>query len=522
MVRYRIGCAGTALPAACEVLPDAPPPPPPAIASLANEGVAAEPVSSTEILQWYSGNGASWVVTQHSPLVSYCATYDLCDLAYAFDGTASNPVGRSIDFAGPNRQPAPWTLTIDMGTRRTWGHWRVAGHPWYSFGDARLKYEDASGEMMVVPGSQVTWSTAPLGPSAPSFVVGHFTAPVTAQRFQIELLSATNTDHQARYQLYLTEVQFGITMNVPPPPWKAPEAPPPSTSMTTASADVGVCTNSCASASDGDCDDGGPGSEFSLCDLGDDCDDCGTRGGGDPSSNSASAEPCFPSSALVTRADGSRARIADLRAGDKILATTANGDITHDTVSLFSLADDAAEAVFLTLTTEANQTLHLTPEHHLPIGPTCCTELKMAKHVAVGELIFAMGSDGALRKARVVHTSMVIARGLHSPLLTAGGFPIVDDIVTAFNQIEMVRLDSVLVPLALALCTPTASCSLLRRAVVTAECAYKSLLGNGVCKTFHYIDGLTVSGTGWLSTMLASEAMGAVARLAKHNGVVVK
>ena len=40
---------------------------------------------------------------------------------------------------------------------------------------------------------------------------------------------------------------------------------------------VGLCTNSCMYAGDGDCDDGGPGSDFSLCALGTDCSDCGPR-----------------------------------------------------------------------------------------------------------------------------------------------------------------------------------------------------------------------------------------------------
>lgn len=48
--------------------------------------------------------------------------------------------------------------------------------------------------------------------------------------------------------------------------------------------DPGLCTNTCTYASDGDCDDGGPFSDYSLCDLGTDCDDCGSRvdDGSDP------------------------------------------------------------------------------------------------------------------------------------------------------------------------------------------------------------------------------------------------
>ena len=37
------------------------------------------------------------------------------------------------------------------------------------------------------------------------------------------------------------------------------------------------CSNSCQFAGDGDCDDGGPNSSFSLCDIGTDCADCGPR-----------------------------------------------------------------------------------------------------------------------------------------------------------------------------------------------------------------------------------------------------
>lgn len=38
-----------------------------------------------------------------------------------------------------------------------------------------------------------------------------------------------------------------------------------------------LCSNTCSYAGDGDCDDGGPGSDFSLCEYGTDCEDCGCR-----------------------------------------------------------------------------------------------------------------------------------------------------------------------------------------------------------------------------------------------------
>jgi uncharacterized protein YceK len=37
------------------------------------------------------------------------------------------------------------------------------------------------------------------------------------------------------------------------------------------------CTNTCRTAFDTECDDGGPGSLYSICPLGTDCSDCGPR-----------------------------------------------------------------------------------------------------------------------------------------------------------------------------------------------------------------------------------------------------
>jgi len=38
-----------------------------------------------------------------------------------------------------------------------------------------------------------------------------------------------------------------------------------------------LCSNTCTWAGDGECDDGGPGSDYSVCDCGTDCQDCGAR-----------------------------------------------------------------------------------------------------------------------------------------------------------------------------------------------------------------------------------------------------
>ena len=55
------------------------------------------------------------------------------------------------------------------------------------------------------------------------------------------------------------------------------QSPSLSPGVTTPSTTASVCTDSCGFASDGECDDGGPGSDYDECDYGHDCTDCGTR-----------------------------------------------------------------------------------------------------------------------------------------------------------------------------------------------------------------------------------------------------
>ena len=68
-----------------------------------------------------------------------------------------------------------------------------------------------------------------------------------------------------RARLSLDDSLCTLTSPMPPP---SPSPPPLDAS----------CSNNCAHASDGDCDDGGSGSEFAYCPWASDCGDCGPRG----------------------------------------------------------------------------------------------------------------------------------------------------------------------------------------------------------------------------------------------------
>ena len=154
-------------------------------------------------------------------------------------------------------------------------------------------------------------------------------------------------------------------------------------------------------------------------------------------------DPCFPSAAVVTRADGTRARLDSVREGDAIVAATSDGALTTGTVSSLSTSKPQAEATFVKLKTTSAMEITLTPEHHLPVGDKCCSNLKKAKDVAVNERIWAV-RDGAVVADTVGKKEATIDKGLHSPVLTNGAFPVVDGVVTSFDRIESVTLASYL------------------------------------------------------------------------------
>jgi len=164
-------------------------------------------ISENRGVTFYSGHGAGWTVPSHSPLVPYAARYDLDTITAVFDGTPEAPLGKAIDFAGPNTQRPPYFLTIDMGTPMAFTHWRVAGHRHYRFGLVHLKYLDmATGEFAVIGGSECDYDKAC---EKDGFAYGTFDVPITAQVWQVCITSYANNNNQAKFQCYLTEAQFG-------------------------------------------------------------------------------------------------------------------------------------------------------------------------------------------------------------------------------------------------------------------------------------------------------------------------
>jgi len=214
---------------------------------------------------------------------------------------------------------------------------------------------------------------------------------------------------------------------------------------------------------------------------------------------------CFPADATVTRADGSSARMADLRQGDEIISATADGKLSVDTVSLFSMAQSDVRATFMTVSTNGplgEKQLTLTPDHRLPAGDSCCSNVVVASSLKAGHTVWVASADGTLAPQTVAEIALKIADGLYNPLMSHGGFPVVDGVVTAFNTIEMVQFDSYVVPVLERLCEATGTCNAVRRVVSGLECSVAQLrhfwregqLSSASCKTSHFIDGTTCHG----------------------------
>jgi hypothetical protein len=187
------------------------------------------------------------------------------------------------------------------------------------------------------------------------------------------------------------------------------------------------------------------------------------------------AAPCFPSKATVMKADGTSMRVDALVEGDEIVATTEDGTLTTDTVSLLSIRQPEVNAQFLVLATSSNATLTLTPEHHLPVGAACCSMLKKAKDVSVGETVWTI-KVGAPAKATVITAiSKAPGQGLHSPVLTHGRLPVVDGLVTAFDSIDKVRLAQFgLAPL-IAACKKSGTCAKFRELFLAGDGKYVAM-----------------------------------------------
>ena len=184
-----------------------------------------------------------------------------------------------------------------------------------------------------------------------------------------------------------------------------------------------------------------------------------------PSSPPPTIKPCFPSSATVMLASGTERSLGALQLGDEIVVSTAAGVLTTDFVSALSLANKDAESTFLVLSTAAGRTVTLTEGHHVPVGPSCCATLVTADEIQTGDTVWIASTTGAAVPSAVTKMEKVSKKGLHSPVMTNGHFPLVDGVVTAFDSIHMVTAAGYFLPML----ETTGFVNLVKRAAFDSE-----------------------------------------------------
>jgi len=185
-------------------------------------------------------------------------------------------------------------------------------------------------------------------------------------------------------------------------------------------------------------------------------------------------DPCFPSSSIVTMADGTTKRVDALEENDSILSATLDGGLAADTVSFLSIADKAArDKEFLAITTDDKKTLFLTAEHHLPVGDTCCSTIVKAGSLKVGDTVWTVSSAAPLPvEAKVAKVEVKKDDGLHSPVLANGGLPIVDGVVTSFDSLKVVQTTRAGFSALIKACKATGTCNLAQKLFGSANRVY--------------------------------------------------
>ena len=95
--------------------------------------------------------------------------------------------------------------------------------------------------------------------------------------------------------------------------------------------------------------------------------------------------------------------------------------------------------------------------------------------MSLGETVWTVTAGKAVATT-VTATSKAHAKGLHSPVLTHGGFPVVDGLVTSFDSIDKVRLATYgLAPLLVA-CKASGTCDKFKEMFLADDRKYVEAL----------------------------------------------
>ena len=163
------------------------------------------PVSNAEWL--INGESSSWALTSSPGAYYNCATYDICDVDHAADGTGTDLTGQAFVFQTPWGGYAggpPYDITIDMGSDVTLSRYRFYRSTMYtsaaktmvlqSSTDGGISFNDIDDSTISMPSTGGAWHESSEFEST------------TAAIWRVRITEAYAAS--ATPQLYFTEVQF--------------------------------------------------------------------------------------------------------------------------------------------------------------------------------------------------------------------------------------------------------------------------------------------------------------------------
>ncbi|XP_078660994.1 sonic hedgehog protein-like [Branchiostoma floridae x Branchiostoma belcheri] len=151
------------------------------------------------------------------------------------------------------------------------------------------------------------------------------------------------------------------------------------------------------------------------------------------SDTTATQGGCFPEESWVTRDDGRRIRMRDVRPGDKVLSMDSAGHPVFSEVLTFMDRDSRGPWVYYTIHTEdRNTTVTATPSHLVFVtesrDPSAARVAKFMSDVRSGEFLLTPESaGGGFRKVEIVSVTMREEKGAYAPL-TVHGTVVVDNV----------------------------------------------------------------------------------------------
>ncbi|CAH1241380.1 IHH [Branchiostoma lanceolatum] len=151
------------------------------------------------------------------------------------------------------------------------------------------------------------------------------------------------------------------------------------------------------------------------------------------SDTTATQGGCFPEESWVTRDDGNRIRMRDVRPGDKVLSMDSGGHPIFSEVLTFMDRDSRGPWVYYTIKTDdRNTTVTATPSHLVFVTESrdlsAPRVAKFMSDVRPGEFLLTPESDGGgFRRVQIVSVTMREEKGAYAPL-TVHGTVVVDNV----------------------------------------------------------------------------------------------